>query len=153
MSIPGVESAHVVITLHTTVHNGSITLFSDALLGYVVVNPVREPPHAGVDLAKLDIRADVFADLIFKGGVEVAVVQEDVWVVEPSVEVSLDRLEGLQHTFEFLVTGEDDESGVGARLVGLEGRVLTACDEDLVVLFTDFPVEYGVSARTHSGRD
>lgn len=129
----------MVVTLHTTVHDCSIALFSDALLGYIVVNPVRETPHAGVDLAKLDIGADVFADLIFEGGVEVAVVQEDVWVVEPSVEVSLDRLQRLQHTFELLVTGENDESGIGAWLIGLEGRVLTACNEDLVVLFANFP--------------
>jgi len=141
VSIPRVESTHVVVTLHTTVHDGSITLFSDALLGHVVVNPVGEAPHAGIDFAELDVRADVLTDLVFEGRVEVAIVQEDVWVVEPSIEVSLNRLERLQHTFEFLVTGEDDESGVGARLVDLEGWVLTACDEDLVVFFADFPVE------------
>jgi hypothetical protein len=143
----------VVITLHATVHDGGVTLFSDALLGHVVVNPVGEAPHARIDLAELDVGADVLADLIFEGGVEVAVVEEDVWVVEPSVEVSLNGFERLQHTFEFLVTGEDDESGVGAWLVSFDGRVLTACDEDLVVLFADFPVEHIVSASTQSRRD
>lgn len=64
----------------------------------------------------------------------------------------LNRLERLNHTFEFLVTGEDDESGIGARLVGLEGRVLTACDEDLVVLFADFPVKRGISAGRLSSK-
>lgn len=141
------------ITLHTTVHDGSITLFSDAFLGHIVVNPVGEAPHAGIDFAELDVGADVLTDLIFEGRVEVAVVQEDVWVVEPSVEVSLHRLERLQDTFEFLVTGEDDEGGVGARLVGLEGRVLTACDKDLVVLFADFPVHHGVSTSPHIQRN
>jgi hypothetical protein len=142
VDIPRVESAHVVITLHTTVHNSSITLFSDALLGHIVINPVGEAPHTGIDLSKLDVGADVLADFIFEGRVEVAVVQEDVWVVEPSIEVSLNRFERLEHTFEFLVTGEDDESGVGAWLVSLDDRVLTACDEDLVVLFANFPVEH-----------
>ena len=140
------------VTLHTTVHDCSITLFSDALLGYIVVNPVGETPHAGVDLAKLDIGADVLTDLILEGRVEVAIVQKDVWVVEPSVEMSLHGLERLQDTFEFLVTGEDDEGGVGARLVGLEGWVLTACDKDLVVLFADFSVEYDVSTSSHIRR-
>jgi hypothetical protein len=93
VDIPRVESAHVVITLHTTVHDSSITLFSDALLGHIVINPVGEAPHTGIDLAKLDVGADVLADFIFEGRVEVAVVQEDVWVVEPSVEVSLNRFE------------------------------------------------------------
>lgn len=83
----------MVITLHTTVHDGGITLFSDALLGHVVVDPVREAPHGGIDLAELDIRADVLTDLVFEGRVEVAIVQEDVWVVEPSVEMSFNRLE------------------------------------------------------------
>lgn len=135
----------MVITLHTTVHDGSITLFSDALLGHVVVNPVREAPHGGIDFAEFDIRADVLTDLVFEGRVEVAVVQEDVWVVEPSVEMSLDRLERLNDTLEFLVAGEDNESGVGSRLVGLEIRVLTTCDEDLVVFLADFPAKRGVS--------
>lgn len=141
------------ITLHTAVHDGGITLFPDAFLGHIVVNPVREAPHGGVDFAEFDIRADVLTDLVFEGRVEIAIVQEDVWVVEPSVEVSLNRLERLNHTFEFLITGEDDESGVGARLVGLKGRVLTTCDEDLVVLFADFPVKRGISDSRPSSRN
>lgn len=64
----------MVITLHTTVHDGGITLFPDALLGHVVVDPVGEAPHGGIDFAEFNIRADVLTDLVFEGRVEVAVV-------------------------------------------------------------------------------
>ena len=37
-------------------------------------------------------------DGLFEGGVEVAVVEEDVWVVKPPVEMPFKRLDGLDDT-------------------------------------------------------
>ncbi len=56
----------------------------------------------------------------------------------PSVEVTLDGLDGLDNTVQLLIPGEDDEGAVdaGRAGVGLEA----AGDEDLVVVLTDFPV-------------
>lgn len=129
----------MVITLHATVHDGGVALLSNALLGYVDVDPVGEAPHARVNLSKLDGGAGVVANHLLEGRVEIAIVQEDVWVMEPSVEMSLDRLERLKNTLELLVACEDDKSGIGARLVHLECWVLTARDKDLVMFLADFP--------------
>lgn len=88
-NLPRVESAHVVITLHATVHDSSITLLSDALLCDIDINPIWVTPHAGVNLSKLDCRASVVPDSLHECGVEISIIQKDVWVVEPPVEVSL----------------------------------------------------------------
>ena len=140
-NLPRVEAAHVVITFHSTVHDGRITLFPDTFLGHLVVHPVGESPHGGIDLAEFHGGAGV----VLHGGLEVlvkvTVVQEDVRVVEPAIEVPLDRLERLNHTVQLLVSGENDEGGVGPGAlgtIGIDGH--TARGEDLVMLFADFSV-------------
>lgn len=84
-------------------------------------------------------------DLLLEGRIEVPVVEEDVRVVEPTVEVSLHGLDGLQDTLELFIPGKDDECGVGTRLRGrLFLRVETTSHEDFVVLLADFPVKHTV---------
>jgi len=126
-----------VVALHAAVHDGGVALLGDALLGDLGVNPVREAPHVGTDLAKLDGTRGIVRYGVLEGLAEVAIVEEDVGVVVPAVEVALDRLDGLDDAVQLRVTREDDECGIGARLarVGLEA----AGDEDLVVFFADFP--------------
>lgn len=70
--------------------------------------------------------------------VELAIVEEDVGVVVPAVEVTLDRLDGLDDAVELFIPGENDKGGIGSRLagVGLEA----SGDEDLVVLLAYFAV-------------
>jgi hypothetical protein len=58
--------------------------------------------------------------------------------VVPAVEVALDGLDGLDDTFQLLVSGQDDEGTVGAGLGGVGFE--TAFDKDLVILLADFPM-------------
>lgn len=133
---PRIEPAHGMVTFQTTVHDGSITLLGNALLGDLGVDPVGEPPHIRTDLAKFNRGRGIVLDGIFEGLVEVAIVEEDIWVVVPAVEVTLNGLDRLNDTFQLLVSGEDNEGAVGSGLggIGLE----TAFDKNLVVLFADF---------------
>ena len=136
--IPRVESAHGVVTFHATVHDRGVTLLGDTLLRDLGVDPVRETPHVRANLAELDGSRGVVLDGVLEGVVEVAIVQEDVRVVIPAVEVALDGLDGLDDTVQLLVSGENDKGAIDAGLagVGLEA----ASDEDLVVLFADSSV-------------
>lgn len=125
------------VAFHAAVHDGIIALLVDALLGHLGIDPVGIPPHVRTDPAELDRRRGVVPDRVHEGLVEVYVVQEDVRVMIPAVEVALDRLHRLDHAVEFLVPREDDEGGVRTRLAGV--GLQAARDEDLVMLFADFP--------------
>jgi hypothetical protein len=62
----------------------------------------------------------------------------------PTVEMPLNGLERLDHTFKLLVSCEDDESGVGLgalRPIRIDWQ--TARGENLVILFANFPVPRG----------
>lgn len=142
--LPGVESAHVVITLQSSIHDRLITLLSNAFLGDFLVHPVGETPHAAVDLPKLHGSTGVVDDRILELLVEVSVVQEHIRVVPPSVEVSLDRLERLNDTLKFLIPRKDDESRVGSGTRRVD--VQATGSEDLIMLLTDFSV-HGVHLR------
>lgn len=131
------------VTFKAAVHDGGVALLRDAFLGNLGVDPFRKPPHVRADLAKLDGGGCVILDGILEGLIEVAVVEEDVGVVVPAIEVALDGLDGLDDTVQLLVPGQDDESSVGPGL----GRVgfQAALDEDLVVFLADFSVTVRVS--------
>jgi hypothetical protein len=108
-----------VVAFQAAVHDGGVALLCDTLLGDLGVDPVGEAPHVGADLTKLDGGGCVVLDGILEGLVEVAIVEEDVGVVVPAVEVALDGLDGLNDTIQLLVPGQDDEGTVGPGL----GRV------------------------------
>lgn len=127
------------VALHAAVHDGIVALLPDTFLGDLGVDPVRVSPHVRANLAKLDLARRVVADGIAKVLVEVAIVEEDIGVVVPVVEVALDRLERLDDAVELRVAGEHDEGGIGARLAGV--GLGAARNEHLVVLFTDPPAE------------
>lgn len=80
----------MVITLHATIHDGSITLLPNAFLGNLMVKPIWETPHGGIDFAKLHWGAGIVGDGVLELIVKVTVVQEHIRVVPPSVEVPLD---------------------------------------------------------------
>lgn len=124
------------VALETTIHDCGVSLLRNAFLGDLGIDPFGKAPHFGTDLAKLNRSRRVVLDDILEGLIEVAVIQEDVWVVVPAVEVTLDGLDGLNDTVQFLIPGEDDEGAIdpGLGCVWLEA----ALDEDLVVLFADF---------------
>lgn len=109
----------MMITGHTTVHDGAIALLRDGLGGLIGVNPLGKAPHALVDLAKLNGSRSVVLDGLHEGRIEVAIVQEDVGVMIPAIEVALNRPDRLDNTFEFFVAGKDNERGIHTRGVGI----------------------------------
>lgn len=80
------------VTLHTTIHDCRVTLLPYTFESYVLVHPVRETPHRRIDLPKLHRRTRVILDCFFELVFEIPVVQEDIGVVKPTIEVSFDRL-------------------------------------------------------------
>lgn len=83
----------MMIALHTPVHYRLVPLFADSFSCHLGVHPVRITPHARIDLAKLDGRARMISDGLSERGVEVSVVQKDVWVIKPSIEMPFHRLD------------------------------------------------------------
>jgi len=126
------------ITLQTTIHDGRVSLLGNAFLPNLGIKPVGITPHVMVNLAELDSSRRVVLDSVPEGGVEFLVVEEDVGVVIPSVEVAFNRLDGLDHAIQLLVSREDDKDTVGTRFASVG---LAAADlENLVILFADFSV-------------
>lgn len=125
------------IALHATIHNRGISLLGNALLCNLWIYPIRETPHAWVNLTKLDRGAGVVHDCILEGRVELAVIEEDVWIVIPSVEMTLDRLDRLNDTVQLLISRQNDKRGIGSRFCGIRG--ITTCHKHLIVLLADFP--------------
>lgn len=134
--LPRIESAHGVVALESTVHDSSVALLRDALLGDFGIDPLREAPHLGANLAELYGSRGVVLDGVLECLVEVAIVQEDIGVMVPAVEVALDRLDGLNYTIKLLVSCQNNKRTIGTRLAGVGFE--TAFDEDFVVLFADF---------------
>lgn len=78
------------VTFHSTIHDGSISLFRNALFSNLRVDPIWESPCFRVDKSKLYGSACIILDGLLEGFVELFIVQEYIWVVIPSVEMSLD---------------------------------------------------------------
>lgn len=140
---PRIESAHVVVTLHASVHDSSITLFSDAFLGHLFVGPLGITPHGVIDLSKFNGSTGVVLDGKLEGVVEVPVVQKHVRIVEPSVEMSLDGFERFDHAIDLLVSGKNHEGGVGSLAFHFFVDETTASGKHLIVFFADFPAVTG----------
>ena len=75
---------------------------------------------------------------LFESRVEVAVIEEDIWVVKPPVEMPFKGLDGLNDTIKLLVPCKDYNRCVRAGTVRLWFE--TAYCEGLVILLADFPV-------------
>jgi hypothetical protein len=137
--LPRVESAHVVITLHPSIHDRSVTLLSNAFLCDFMVHPVGVAPHGVVYFTELDGRTGVVGDRVLKLLIEVSIVQEHVRIVPPSVKVPLNGLEGLNDALQFLISRKDDESGVRSGTGRVDGQA--AGGEDLIMLLADFSIQ------------
>ena len=92
-----------------------------------------------VDLAKLHRSAGVVFDCLFEILFEVSVIEEDVRVVEPTVEMTLDAFDRLNHTVQLFISCKDNEGGIGPGLPCGLFRVEAACGKDSVIFFADFP--------------
>ena len=93
-----VEAAHVVVGFHASVHDSLITLLRNALLGDSCICPFGETPVLRINLAKLNSRRGVVCNGLLESAVELLVVEEDVRVVEPAVEMALEALETVEDT-------------------------------------------------------
>lgn len=113
----------MVVALHSTVHDSLVSLLPDTLFRSVDVHPVRETPHAWVDGAKLDWGTGVIRNNLFERRIEIAIVQEDVWIMEPSIEVSLYRLDRLYDTIQLFIPCKYNEYGIRAWLIDLSHGV------------------------------
>ena len=71
----------------------------------------------------------------FECHVEICIVEKDVWVVKPSVEMTLDGLYRLYDTCQLLVPSEDYKNSVGSWSLCV--WLQAACDENLVMFLTD----------------
>lgn len=139
INLPRVEPAHVMVALHSSIHDCSIPLLADPFSSNIVVYPIWVSPTSRVYGTKFNLPACVIGNSLFECRIEHVVIEENIRVVEPPVEVSLYRLHGLYDPFQFLIPRQDHERCVGTRAVGL--RFETASDEDLVVFLADLPVD------------
>lgn len=79
----------MVVTLHSTIHDSGVALLSDAFLCHFVVNPFRITPHGIVNFAEFHRSTCIILHGILESVIKIAVVQEHIRIVEPSVEMSL----------------------------------------------------------------
>lgn len=78
------------VTGHATVHNCRISLLCDRFCSLIMIYPIRESPHAGVNLSKLNRTTGVVLNSVLELLVEDAVIEEDVGIVVPAIEVTFD---------------------------------------------------------------
>ena len=77
----------MVVALHASVHDDFIALLSNSFPGHVDIDPVGVAPHAWIYLSELHRGARVIHYRISKIGVEISVIEKNIGIVEPSVEV------------------------------------------------------------------
>lgn len=114
-------------------------MLSDTFLGDLMIHPIRVTPHGIINLAKFHGRTGIVLDCRLESLIEIAVVQEDIWVIKPPVKVPFNGLHRLDDTIQLLIPGQDDEGSIGAGTIRFDWKA--ACSEYLVVLFTYPPVK------------
>ena len=119
VKVARIESAHMMIAFHTTIHDGFIPLLPDTFSCDVQVRPARIAPHISVDLTKFDRRTRMIVDCFLEGLVEIAIIEEDIRVMEPAVEMALHRFDGLYHAFKLRVPCKYYKSGIGTGTICL----------------------------------
>ena len=141
----------MVITLHPTIHDSCITLFPDAFPRNVLINPVGISPHGRVNFTKLHRGTRIICDCVLETLVEVSVVQKHVRVMVEAVEMSLDRLDGLDNTLQLFISGKNNKGRVRSppACIDLEAPG----GKHLIVFFTDFSVSFHQSALGDSDHE
>ena len=82
----------MVIAFHATVHDCLVTLLSYTFTCNVVIYPVWESPHGGVNLSELDWGARVIGNGLLELLSKVTIIEKDVRIVKPAIKVPFDRL-------------------------------------------------------------
>ena len=75
-------------------------------------------------------------DGLSEGRIEVPVIQEDVRIMKPPIEMPLHGLDGLYDTFQLLIPCQDHKYRVRSSPIGL--RFEAASHKDFVVFLADF---------------
>ena len=133
--IPRVEPAHMVVTFHTAVHDSRIPLFADPFSRNVRIDPVWKSPHRRIYLTKLHGCAGVVLNRVLELVAKIAIVEEDVGIVEPSVEMPFDGLDRLNDSLQLFIPCQDDKCSVGPGSINL--GIQAPVGEDLVILLAD----------------
>ena len=87
------------VTLHATIHDRFISLLPDPFFRNFTIDPIGVSPHGMVYLTKFHRRTCVVSNRFFESRVEIAVIEEDVGIVEPSIEMPFHGFYGLDDTF------------------------------------------------------
>lgn len=87
------------VALHATIHDCCISLLPDPFFRNFMIDPIRVSPHRRIYFAELDWRACMVPNRFFERRIKVAIIEEDVGVVEPPIEMPFHRFYGLDHTF------------------------------------------------------
>lgn len=90
-----------------------------------------------VDLTKFNSATGIVQNRLLECGAEFGIVEKDVRVVIPSIEMSFDGFDRLKNTVQLLVSCQNNESGFGSWLRSIWS--LAAYLEDLIVFLADFP--------------
>lgn len=69
-----------------------------------------------VDLTKFNSATGIVQNGLLECSAEFGIVEEDVWVVIPSVEMPLDGFDRLKNTIQLLISCQNDECGFGSWL-------------------------------------
>lgn len=109
-----VEATHVMVGLHASIHDGSITLLPDALFCDIHIGPIGIAPMLRTNLAKLDGSRGVVHHRLFERAVEFSIVEKDIGVVKPAVEMSFYALQTLNDSVQLLVSRQHHKSGICA---------------------------------------
>ena len=111
-----------------------------------MIDPIRISPHRCVNLAKLDLATRVIGYSVLKVILEIAIVEEYVWIVEPTIEMPFDRLDRLYDTIQLLVPSKDHKCSICSLSFGSFFRILTSRNKYFVMFLAYFPVDRSVLA-------
>lgn len=121
------------VALHATIHNRGVSLLPYSFSRGFDVNPIRISPHARIYLAKLHRGTCVIQNSFLECGIEIAIVEEHVGIMEPPIEMPLHGFYRLNNPFQLLVSCQHHQCRIRARPIGL--RLEAAGHENLVVIF------------------
>ena len=139
------------VTFHPSIHDGRVSLLSNAFLGNIVICPLGVSPHRGVNFSKLAWSASVVLNGLFERFVEVPVVQKHIWIVIPSVEMPLDRLHRLDYTIQLFISRENDEGCVGSGTTGVD--LEAAGVKNFIMLLANFSAQPTFVSASYHGRE
>lgn len=90
-------------------------MLPDSFLCDLVVDPVRISPHTAINLSKLDWGTCVVGDGVFEILLEIAIVEENVRIIKPTIKMTLNAFDGLNDSLQLFISGQNNKCGVCSR--------------------------------------